>query len=142
MPSRFSHVQLFVTLWTVAHQAPLSRGFPRQEYWSGLLFHSPGDIPNPGMESVSPALAGEFFTAEPPGKHYKGCLHFRIITTFRPQQQHPDVKQFPPYLLSHFTLLNSSLNASISLKDCPTCAIVLPQKLTSSLGTLDPLSFA
>ena len=44
-----------MTPWTVAHQAPLSMGFPRQEYWSGLLFPSPGDLPNPGVEPASPA---------------------------------------------------------------------------------------
>ena len=58
----------FVTPWTVARQFPLSMRSPRQEYWSGLLFHSPGDIPNPGMESVSPALAGGLFTTKSPGK--------------------------------------------------------------------------
>ena len=57
----------FVTPWTVAPQAPLSMGFPRQEYWSGLPFPSPGDLPNPGTEPVSPALAGGFFTTEPSG---------------------------------------------------------------------------
>ena len=64
MLSRFSRVQLFVTLWTIAHQAPLSVGFSRQEYWSGLPC-PPGDLPNPGMESaslMSPALAGMSFT--------------------------------------------------------------------------------
>ena len=55
-------------LWTVAHQAPLSMGFPRQEYWSGLPFPSPGDLPNPGIKLASPALPGKFFTAGPPGK--------------------------------------------------------------------------
>ena len=65
--SRFSRVQLFATLWTVARQAPLSIGFSRQEYWSELPFPSPGDLPNPGIEPVSlrpPALAwaGRFFT--------------------------------------------------------------------------------
>ena len=58
MLSRFSCIQLFATLWTVAHQAPLFMGLPRQEYWSGLPFPSPGDLPRPGIESVSPALAG------------------------------------------------------------------------------------
>ena len=58
----------FVTLWTVAHQSPLSMGFPRQEYWSGFPFPSPRDLSDPGNEHTSPALAGEFFTAEPPGK--------------------------------------------------------------------------
>ena len=53
-----SHVRLFVTLWTVGHQAPLSMGFPRQEYWSGFPFPSPGDLPDPGIEHRSPALPG------------------------------------------------------------------------------------
>ena len=57
-----SHVQPFATLWTVARQASLSMGFSRQEYCSGKLFPSPGDLPDPGIKSVSPALAGEFFT--------------------------------------------------------------------------------
>ena len=47
-------------------------GLPRQEYWSGLLFPSPGDLPNPGMEFTSPVLAGRFFTTEPPEKPQKG----------------------------------------------------------------------
>ena len=57
----------FATPWTVAHQAPLSMGFSRQEYWSGLPFPS-GDLPDPGIKSTSPALGGMFFTTEPPGK--------------------------------------------------------------------------
>ena len=56
------------TPWTVACQAPLSMGFSRQEYWSGLLFPSPGNLPNPGIDPVSFAMAGGFFTTEPPGK--------------------------------------------------------------------------
>ena len=62
-----SCVRLFVIPWTVAHQAPLSMGFSRQEYWSELPFPSPGDLPNPGVEPASSALAGRFFTTEPPG---------------------------------------------------------------------------
>ena len=57
-----SCVQLFATPWTVAYQAPPSIGFSRQEYWSGLPFLSPEDLPDPGFEPVSPALAGRFFT--------------------------------------------------------------------------------
>ena len=59
-----SCVQLFVTPWTVPHlpQAPPSMGFSGQEYWSGLPFLSPGDLPGPGIELVSAALAGGFFT--------------------------------------------------------------------------------
>ena len=65
MLSHFSRVWLFVTLWTVAHQAPLSVGFPRQEYWSGLPCPPPGDLPDQAIEPaslMSPALAGRFFT--------------------------------------------------------------------------------
>ena len=61
----------FATSWTVAYQILLSIGFPRQQYWSRLLFLTPGDLPNPGMEPASPAslaLAGGFFTTEPLGK--------------------------------------------------------------------------
>ena len=64
----FSHVWLFVTPWTVALQAPLSMGFPRQEYWSGLPFSSPGHLPHPGIKPASPELAGRFATTEPGGK--------------------------------------------------------------------------
>ena len=65
MLSRFSHVGLFATLWTAAYQAPLSVGFSRQKYWSGLLCPPPGHLPNPGIEPTSltsPALADWFFT--------------------------------------------------------------------------------
>ena len=54
--------------WTVACQAPVSMGFPRQEYWSGLPLSSVGDLPDPGTEPACPALAGGFFTTAPPGK--------------------------------------------------------------------------
>ena len=68
--SHFSHVQLFATPWTAAHQAPLSMGFPREEYWSELPCSPPRDLPNPGTEPTSPAspaLAGGIFTMEPAG---------------------------------------------------------------------------
>ena len=67
----FSHSVVsnsFVTPRTVAHQASLSMGFPRQEYWSELLFPSPADLPDPGIEPASPALAEGFFTTEQPRK--------------------------------------------------------------------------
>ena len=53
MLSYFNHVQFFVTPWTVAHQAPLSMGFSKQEYWNELPFPPPGDLPNPGIEPLS-----------------------------------------------------------------------------------------
>ena len=58
----------FVTPWTVARQAPLSMGFPRQEYWRGLSFPSPGNLPDPRIEPMPPVSASGFFTTEPPGK--------------------------------------------------------------------------
>ena len=73
-----SHAQLCATLWTVAPPAPLSLGFPRQEHWSGLPFPPPGNLPDPGIgpaSLVSPALAGGFFTTEPPG-NLEGMLSF------------------------------------------------------------------
>ena len=68
MFSRLVMFSSFVTPWTVACQAPVFMGFPRQGDWSGLLFYSPGDIPDLGIEPTSPALAGGVFTAEPPGR--------------------------------------------------------------------------
>ena len=61
-----SRVQLFATPWIVAHQAPLSMGFSRQDYWSGVPFPSPGDLPNPRIEPRSPALRADALTSEPP----------------------------------------------------------------------------
>ena len=60
-----SRVQLFATPWTVAYQAPPSMGFSRQEYWSGLPFPSPGDLPNPGIELGSPTLQADALPSEP-----------------------------------------------------------------------------
>ena len=65
-----SHVRLFATLWTVPCQAPLSMGFSRQEYWSGLPFPSPGDLPDPGIEPSSPTLKADALT-------YLGLPHWR-----------------------------------------------------------------
>ena len=67
----FSHVQLFVTPWTMAHHSPLSMGFSRQEYWSGLPCLPPEDLPNLGIDPtslVSPALEADSFTTEPSGQ--------------------------------------------------------------------------
>ena len=71
MLSCFICVQFFATLWTVDRQVPLSMGFSRQGHWNGLPCPSPGNLPDPGTEPeslMSPALAGRFFTTEPPGK--------------------------------------------------------------------------
>ena len=75
-----SHVWLFLTPMTVAYQAPLSMGFSRQKYWSGLPFSSPGDLPNPGIKSRSPTLQADALTSEPPGKgNAKECSNYCTI---------------------------------------------------------------
>ena len=70
--------------WTVSRQAPLSMGFPRQKYLSGLPFPPPRDLPNPGIEPMSPALVGEFFTTEPPRKPW-----YVNYTSVKKQKTHP-----------------------------------------------------
>ena len=81
-----SWVWLFATPWTVAYQAPLSMGFSRQEYWSGLPFPSPGDLLDPGIEPGSPSLQADALTSEPPGKPRSGkwnVVNFRLILTVK-----------------------------------------------------------
>ena len=69
-----SHFPTLAAPWTVARQPPLSTGFPRQEYWSGVPFSSPEHLPDPEIEPMFPVLAGRFFTSEPPKK-----LHIQNI---------------------------------------------------------------
>ena len=71
-------VQLFATSWTVASQVPLSVGFYKQEYWSGLSFPSLGELPNPGIEPVYPTLTGGFSTTAPPEKSIYVCMYTYI----------------------------------------------------------------
>ena len=93
--SCFSHIQLFKILWSVARQAPLSMGFSRQEYWSGLPCPPPGDLPDPGMEPTSPAapaLAGGFFTTSATWKaHIYTLLCIKQITNKEPTVQHREL---------------------------------------------------
>ena len=72
--SHSSRVQLFATLWTIAPQVPLSMGFSRQAYWSGLPWPPPGDLPNPGIKPKS-FVSGRFFTTEPSGKPTQRYTH-------------------------------------------------------------------
>ena len=76
-----SRVRLFVTQWTVAYQAPPSMGFSRQEYWSGLPFPSPGDLPDPGIKPGSPAFQADALTSEPPGKPWWGFCPSKYLGT-------------------------------------------------------------
>ena len=83
-----SVIHLFVTSWTVAHQAPLSMGFSRQEYCNELPFPSPGDLPDPGIEPGSPTFQADSLPSEPPGKPHIYvcvciCVYIYIYITFR-----------------------------------------------------------
>ena len=100
-----SGVQLFATPWTVAYQAPPSMGFSRQEYWSGLPFLSPGDLPDPGIEPRSPALQTDALPSEPPGNLYCTCLQkeFEVAKViFLPSEHSSHI--FPP-LFSFLSLM-------------------------------------
>ena len=88
MLSCFGHVQRFATLWLVAHQgyvkpspgrcppSPLSMGFSRQEYWSGFSFPSPGDLPDSGIEPMSPVLQADSLLFESPGKPLQCLMNY------------------------------------------------------------------
>ena len=89
-----SCTRLFLTPWTVAHQAPLPLGFLKQEYWSGLPFSTPGDLPTPGIEPASlasPALADGFFTTVPPGKP----INLIEKSSVFPSKENTYVRDFP-----------------------------------------------
>ena len=84
-----SCVPLFATPWTAAYKAPLSREFSRQEYWSGLPFPSPGDLPNPGIEPRSPALQANALPSEPPGKPFFMKVIIKLfLSPFLPRKRH------------------------------------------------------
>ena len=93
--SRFSRVQLFLTPW-VAHQAPLSMGFSRQEYWSEVPFPSPGHLPDPGIKLGSPALQMDSLLSEPPGK--PRCYATRSHSLKKPPLHH---MLYFPFFLSY-----------------------------------------
>ena len=106
MPSHFNHVWLFTTSWTVAQQAPLSMGFSRQEYGRGLPYPPPGDLPDPGIDSMSlpsPALAGGFFTISAiweaccgySGSHFELLLSLYIKPACKTAWRTPHLSQCP-----------------------------------------------
>ena len=75
-----SRARLFATPWTIVYQAPQSMEFSRQEYWSGLPFPSPGDLPNPGIEPRSPVLQAYALLSEPPGKDRFKEIRYRLLS--------------------------------------------------------------
>ena len=74
-----SCARLFPIPWAVVYQAPPSMGFSGQEYWNGLPFHSPGDLPDPGIEPRSPALEADALTSEPPGKPHEDEIRLKEL---------------------------------------------------------------
>ena len=116
-PQSFSNVQFFVTPWTGARQAPVSMGFSRQEYWSGLPFPAAGDLPDPEIECVSLAslvMGGRFFSTVPPANPYP------IIG--RPSKVSVDLRaQTPAIFLPslHYYLISNSLQCSCDCSALP-----------------------
>ena len=102
--SSLSRVRLFVTPWTVAYQAPPSMGFSRQEYWSGLAFPSPGDLPDPGIEPGSPALKADALPSKPPGKL---ALGFVKISCYFDRFKRFQVTEVTLSLLTQFSSVQS-----------------------------------
>ena len=94
-----SCVQLFSTPWTIAHQAPLSIGFSRQEYWYGWPFLSPGDLSHPGIEPTSPEMAGGLFTTEPPGKSPIILIQWWNLAKRRPSLNEVEMQKPPKQML-------------------------------------------
>ena len=107
-----SHVWLFATPWTVTRQAPLSMGFPRQEYWSGLPFPPPSDLPDPGIKYLSlasPALAGCFFTTAPLGKPLRLSYQWFILFCFNPSELQTPTLAMEPHCFWPGKDINSSV---------------------------------
>ena len=109
----FNRVQLFVNPWTAARQACLSLGFPRQEYCSGLPFPPPGNLPNPGVEPMSPALAGRFFTTVPPRKPSEVTEGPLFL-----QEGYPE-KELCDQHTSELFLVSSAANGSVMASTAP-----------------------
>ena len=109
--SHFSHVQLFAIPWTIANQSPLSMGFSRKEYWSGLPFPSPGDIPNPRIKPAPYALAGRFFTTEPYRKPSHNCFIPKCVHALYLMFCHITINKLPDTFLNRFTTFMYAFNS-------------------------------
>ena len=116
--SCFSHVSLFATPWTVAHQAPVSMGLSQQEYWSGLPFSPPGDLSNLRIEPASPAaatLACRFSTTEPPGKPSNSREH--LLKDIPRSYFFPGLTD-PQFQVPALRLTNSKTQAALHQAGC------------------------
>ena len=119
------------TPWTVALQAPLSMGFPKQEYWSGLPFPSPGDLPDPGIESGPPELQVDSLPNEPLGSPVLSCDHFIDVET---EAQIAVISEIPFsmwYALVRVTVLSYSTNHVLGLKSFSPLSWICKQEENS-----------
>ena len=128
--SMLCHVRLFVTPWTVAHQATLPMEFSREEYWSGLPCPTPGDCPTPGIKPGSPALAGGFFNTESHRGSSSLLYHLAILNlpsclsslgNFEPSEL---LILYPQYQ-EHVSLQQMKASTSFSLRLSPNCKQVV-----------------
>ena len=113
----FSYVQFFVTPWTVACQAPLSLGFPRQDYWSGLPRPPPGDLLHSGIEARSPALQADFLPSEPLGKPQLSQVWFQGYWNNIIWYERSACSPFCPlhaYHVAHFCLTDAPRTCALS----------------------------
>ena len=141
----FSHVWLFVDLWTVPFQAPLSMGFSRQEYWSGLPCPPPGDLPDPGIEHIS--LAGGFFTTSTTWlyTHFKNTVLVasapveQLLTSWGQSWPHPPVPSAPASGGQSFPSLRVQTRSSTSSSTHPVAALRKYFTRNVSLGGPGPL---
>ena len=122
-----SRVQLFATPWGVARQAPLSMGFSRQEYWSGLPCPPPGELPDPGIKPRSPALQADSLPSEPPGKleEHNNYQQVSALPWFLLRQQ----QFYPPLLLHHWFTWQHSEKGKYCLSILVVLTRVPPEKV-------------
>ena len=116
-----SPVGFFVTLWTIVCLAPPSMGFPRQEYWRGLPFPSPGDLTEPGIEPRSPALQADFLLSEPPGESLEQSEEafnssYQIKYLFIPCHRLEHITDMSHTFIIALKKKNDTLKVHISLK--------------------------
>ena len=130
-----------VTLWTIDHQAPLSMGFSRYEYWSGLPCPAPGDLPDPGVKPMTPvssALAGRFFTTNTPYKNQGRCFLVLAIEETGSVSNHSSGFPFPPlcvFLYPHYQ--HKGLSEIIWLTNGPIINNIDPSYITHLLHIND-----
>ena len=117
--SHLSHVRLFVT---VAHQSPLSMGFSRQEYWSGLLCPSPGYLPDPGIKTRSPTLWADSLLSVPPGRSLAGVPTKEVL---KPSSESFYLQPYPVPSIHHSLWTQNWLEDDVA---SPFCSSVLSEK--------------